>query len=402
MKKLLYFFILFLLQQTQVFTDEYLYPVDFVGTRCCVMYQKDSSRLELWFWDPSTFLATKGLLSAYTPAGVCILPHKQAFSFIDNDRIRIKFFDKRSPKTLDFYGPYDLSTLQWLDDENFYFSACERNHFNLFHGTIDGDLYRLTNNKEYNYLYPQKIDSELFFIEEKKENSYALCQTLYPKELLTKTIHEHEKESLESSLKAILENSYTSMEKIYIERAAINRLFVVSNDRVIAFLKMENRLNGYFIEHPALVNRTDETIEFSYKKFSYVNDEWVIKTLFSFTLPLYLFITKSTSRERLYESILPLLPVHSCTDIVYNIYYSDFNFKTGAINIFCYSQLTGESIQKTFGICSEDLYFAPIVHDGVVFYGGRLHNSDKNQELLPQIFIELDEQQHFNFPYFDF
>ncbi|NBQ17199.1 hypothetical protein EBU24_02695 [bacterium] len=400
MKRILWVLTCFLVQQS--FADEYLYPVGFIQKRCCIMYQHENAHLELWFWDPETLLSTKGLLSTYIPAGLAVLPHQQAFSFIDNDRIRLKFIDKRSPKTFDFYGPYDMSTIQWIDDESFYFSAKEREHFNLFQGTVDGDLYRLTMSRSLHYKYPQKINDQLFFIQEDDHTHFTLCQAAYPQELLSISVHE-KKESLEQSLKALLENSYThNSEKIYLNEDTIKSLCTINNGNVIAFLKMEDELNGYFIEHQALVDRRDESIEFMYKKFYFdkVLGKWEIKSLFNFSLPLYLFIYKDSFKERLYESILPFLPVHYQHDAKELIYYSNIS-QTKAVDLYCYNQSTQQIIQKSFGINELDFYFSPVIYQNVLYCGGKLNNSENSLETYPQIFIELDEHQHFKLATFE-
>lgn len=401
MKRILWVLTCFLVQQS--FADEYLYPVGFIQKRCCIMYQHENAHLELWFWDPETLLSTKGLLSTYVPAGLAILPHQQGFSFIDNDRIRLKFIDKRSPKTFDFYGPYDVSTVQWIDDENFYFSAKEREHFNLFQGTIDGDLYRLTMSRNLHYKYPQKINDQLFFIQEDDQNNFTICQTGYPEELLSTSIHE-KTASLEQSLKVLLENSYTnSSEKIYLNDETIKNLFTLNNGNVSAFLKMEDECTGYFIEHPALVDRRDASIEFIYKKFylDKVLGTWKIKSLFNFSLPLYLFIYKDSFKERLYESILPFLPVHYQYDTKELIYYSSINPKTKAVDLYCYNQSTQQTIQKSFGVHELDFYFSPVIYQNILYCGGKLNKSENNLETYPQIFIELDEHQHFKLATFE-
>lgn len=375
---------------------EYLYPVKQIGNRICVLYQKNDSHLEVWLWDPITQAATKALLSAYTPAGISVLPHNQGFSFVDNDRIRIKYFEKRSPKTIDLYGPYDITTLSWIDDENFYFSAREGNHFNLFHGTLDGDLYHLTSSKICHYLYPQKVNTKIFFLEEQENGLYTICSAPYPKELLCSSIHE--KCKTDYSLKTSLSNVYSFSEKIYLEEMDIQRCITIDTfhiQKVIAFLYMENSECGYFIEHPAVINKKDEFIDFQYKNFFYEDNLWHIKTLFTFKLPAYFFI-KQHGHNRLYESILPLLPKHTNT----HIYYSTVQEQTGAVDIFMYEKPTGLTSQVTYGSSTENHVFSPCIVNGAIYYGGSVQAFTESGQLQssPYIFIDVDEQQHFHFP----
>src|SRR5579872_5143165 len=97
---------------------EFLYPVASVSKdHVLVMYQKNSYHLELWDWNPQTNQADSVLLSLYTPAGVKLLLSKKGYSFIDSGVIKIKMFQKRSPKTVEIDQPlHTIELLHWIDD----------------------------------------------------------------------------------------------------------------------------------------------------------------------------------------------------------------------------------------------------------------------------------------------
>lgn len=366
-------------------SEEFLYPVSSIihngQEKLCILHQK-GTRLELWFWSPFDKSATKALLSSFTPAGVTVLPNKQGFSFIDGDRVRVKLVDKRSPKSIDLYGPYDLTTINWIDTENFYFAAKERQHSNLFHATIEGDIYRLTLSDENDYLYPQKIGNELFFIERSDEYGYSILQTLYP----TEQIEEQCKSAIdfEARIQSVLDPSQGSF-KAFLDLDKAVRLINVT-DATIAFLSMKSDTFGFYLKHPKMVDRENNSMEFEYHMLSCVDGTWQTRKLFDFVLPLHLMIPRR-GRTRLYESILPLLPYYSAEDN--KVYFSNYNQKMDTLNVFSYSLETDEIMQKTDSHFFSQNYFTPRIIGGSLFCGGTVINSIRNQ-LSP--FIEIDEE----------
>ena len=81
-----------------LYAEQFIYPVaaiDNEGKEILVVYQKSLDDIELWIWDSATKCAMKGLLSAYVPAGIKMLPSGAGFSFVDEGRLRVKNFYKR-------------------------------------------------------------------------------------------------------------------------------------------------------------------------------------------------------------------------------------------------------------------------------------------------------------------
>ena len=147
--------------------QEYMYPVACVskkdGALIYLLYQTSVSHLELLLWNSATNVVTKALAAMHTPAGLVMLPDSRGFSFIDNVRIKVKLFNKRSPKSIDLYEPiYAIELITWINEHVFYCSAKEQGYYSLFQGTMQGDLHRLYNKIGCDCLYPQKVDEQLF------------------------------------------------------------------------------------------------------------------------------------------------------------------------------------------------------------------------------------------------
>lgn len=381
--------------------QEFVYPVDTIEheeqEKLCILHQKGNT-LELWFWNPQTQAATKALLSSFCPAGLTVLPNKKGFSFIDNDRIRVKQVNKRSPKSIDLYGPYDLTTIQWIDNTSFCFGAKERQHGNLFHATTEGELYRLTVSDTNEYFYPQKTEDELFFIE-KSEQGFSIKHTKYPMEEIKK--HSQEKQdnkTLQARMNSYLEEKETAYQP-YLDLDNSETVFLSSNTMNISFLKMISPEQGFFLEHCEQVERGDPSIHFSYYSFfkypslpSTNNNAWNIKKLFTFTLPLHLLLP-TRGKARLYESILPLLPFINKE----KIYFTSISPETQALDVFCYD-LENETIeQKTFAFSPDQIYFTPRYCNNSLFSGGSILHDPMRTNISPRSDIDPSGTQIFSF-----
>ncbi len=387
------FLFLFLISTTISALDEFLYPVDTIihneKEKFCVLHQKGNC-LELWFWDPVDNTTVKGLLSSFIPAGLTVLPDKKGFSFIDNDRIRIKLMGKRSPKSVDLYGPYDLTTILWIDSETFYFAAKERQHSNLFFATIHGDIFRLTLSDHNEYFYPQKIDQELFFIEKTETGDYSIMKAPFPSEVLKR---ECEKAKSLSDFKTRLELSLEGIETQYQSFLELEKAeqIISFKERSLAFLTMKSDKLGFFLEHSEHIDRHQETMEFCYHMLFKQDGTWKSEPLIHFTLPLH-FLLPKRGRTRLYESILPLLPYYDPPDL----YYLDYSPETDVLNVFSYNLETKTVTRKTDSHIFGQSFFTPRTINGRIFCGGTLITGiKKNGSPL----IEIDDfgTQHFSF-----
>ncbi|MFT6765393.1 MAG: hypothetical protein ACJAZS_000270 [Alteromonas naphthalenivorans] len=373
--------------------QEFLYPVAVIThdgkEKICVLYQKDS-HLELWFWDPESLEAVKGLLSSFTPAGIRILSHKKAFSFIDNDRIRIKDIAKRSPRTLDLpYGPYDLTTIEWIDSESFYFCARQRGCLNLFHATIEGELFYLTRDTLCNYMYPQKIEESLFYLTKDDEGEMTIEQAEYPLRHIPQRSWNQEKQDFQEQLKKVFEEENDLFSKTYLDPTTKKQLYVWKDtSKELAFLSMKNKHKGYFLTHPININKNDEHMTFECYTFSCQQDVQV-KKLFDFSIPLHLLMPQRNYPERLYESILPLLPLYHQDAI----YYSH-DSGTG-LRLYKYSEKTGVSEELTND--HDGHHFSPLCYGNKIYYGGSVSHDDDTLT-SPHMWINEHGETSFEFP----
>lgn len=370
---------------------EFLYPVGAVvfegSERIAVLYQQ-SSHLELWLWDPATKHAIKGL-SHYTPAGLTILPSHTQFSFIDHERIRIKTVAKKSPKALDMYPLYDFGIIYWIDDENGYCSARERHHYNLFHITTDGDLYRLTRSSTYDYTYPQKVGSDLFYIKRNDKGVFSIEKTMYPTtEISTCQADMHNlKDTL--SLETIeLANQDTPRACLSVGNT--ETLFTCNEyDQALTFLSMKTAEEGFFlkhIDHP-FIERFEKVMVF--ECWHLIKKEtWKTKKLFEFTIPLSFFY----GERRLYESVLRLLPIYNNDAIFYvsatpEGYLNVYRYSTSKASITCLSQGA-----------QEQYFFTPYFYQGIGYCGGMVKNEENSLAEGPTLQEAENGEQIFIFP----
>ncbi len=377
--------------------SEFLYPVGtviFENTERIVVLYQQGAHLELWLWDPATKTAFNGL-SQYTPAGLTVLPSHTQFSFIDHERIRIKTLSKKSPKALDMYPLYDFGLLYWIDDENCYCSARERHHYNLFHITTDGDLYRLTRSNASDYTYPQKVGLDLFYIKRNELGTYTIEKTTYPTtEISTCQAKLHN-----------LQEGFT-LEKIELANEEIPRsclfgttpevLFTCNEyDKALTFFHMKNAQEGFFlkhIDHP-FIERFEKIMTFEcWHLIKQKSDQWESKKLFEFSIPLHFLYGES----RLYESILRLLPSYTDKDIFYvsantQGYLHVYRYNTLNASITCLAQAPH---QKTY----EEYLFTPYFYQGKGLCGGMVKTEENSLVVGPTIQEAEHGEQIFMFP----
>ena len=390
---LLFFCFLLILQCSVLCAYEFLYPVaytkrnDQIGVY--VLYQKSITHLELWFWNPKTKIATKGLLSTYMPAGLKILPSNNGFSFIDEGRIRIKEFHKRSPKTIDIYESlYDINEIEWINKDNCYFSARINGLLSIFQINMNGLLQCLIADSTHDCMYPQIAGDSLFFVERQVKDeipkmehiSYKVCESIYMPNFLTKNIIEKKVREGLLSGDILFDENYIDYEKAQKKK----RYSIIDfQDTPIAFLKMISDHEGFFLTHPDEIERQDKIVTFDCYYMLKKKNAWHYRDIFSFSVPSYLLFDLLDSR--LYESILPLLPKYYKGKIYYVDYYP---LKKGNSNVYSYSIATDTVEQKTFGR-NNQLSFNPIFIENTMLYGGNI-----NQACVSSPRMWIDEEDN--------
>lgn len=274
--QLWYYFFLFLLFciENRSIATEYMYPVASLDNETILyIHQTAPHAIQLFEWNTITNESEQALWSLFNPAEVQLLPGNKGFSFIDNGRLRIKSFVKRTAKTIDFDEPiFNINGLYWLDEHICYCSAQYNNHFLLFQLHDDGRVNYLVCRKNKDCMYPQKIGNQLFYIEREKNElnnfNYAIMQTTYSED-------------------------------------AASGLVISFYDEPIIFLNMISENEGFVIGYKKDYEKQG-LVYFFYYHLIYKEKVWHKVFLFSFIIPSYLFL--ENNEDRLFESILPLLP----------------------------------------------------------------------------------------------
>lgn len=351
-----------------------------------VLYQKSISHVELWLWNPDTKIATKGLLSSYTPAGLKMLPYNFGFSFVDNGRIKVKRFSRRSPKSIDIYEPiYNIGEIEWVDEDNFYLSAKKDGHFGVFQVDSHGIIQNILEEKHKDCMYPQKVGQDLFYIERIiKEGVYKRDYTSY-KVLMTDYPQKHNKKYFNDDLNSI-ENAedyfkYLSKQEKMGDKKVKHipaECLVDFRSCPIAFLKMVSDEEGFFLEHPTVADRQDKMLTFDYYHLKKTGGTWKCEQIFDFSVPTFLLL--DARNDRVYESILPLLPRFKDG----TVFFVDCSHsKDLQLALFSYKLSDGQIRQKTAS-CPGTFSFSPVFVGNKAFCGGSISVKD---ESLPMMWI---------------
>jgi hypothetical protein len=330
--RILFFLLLFVV--TAIDCLRCCYPVaatEIDGKDILLLTEQTSlTTLELWKVDLLTGQTNKALMYLYDPMGVALLPSGKGFSFIDRGRIRIKHFFSRSPHSVDFCQPvYQITTLSWLDDERFIFSAQQNMQYKIFLSDLDGTLTTLAEDPACDCSYPAIVEDSLFF--------------------LTTDMRQR------SSIKKI---------SLSAQEALPGELVLDMGKTHVAFLTMTSLSRGFFVSAPFSVRLEATTINFDFCEIN-KNDNgiWNQKKLFTFSLPCDAI--SGISSKRLSESIFPLLP----KIFDQKVYFS--SLVDELIDLFFYDCCTGEIFRVFPNAASRDR-FAPLAWKGKLYYGTTL------------------------------
>lgn len=341
-----YSFLFFLFFYIHAITPaEYTYPVASLDNGSTVLYihQLSPDNIQLFEWNTVTNYTENILWSLFNPAALQLLPNNVGFSFIDGGRLRIKSFQKRSPKTIDFDEPiFNLNTIQWIDEHTCYCSAQQSDCFSIFQLHDNGILQCLVSEKNKDCMYPQKIENQLFYIERCKiNNQYRIMQTNYLKN------NEDKKQGVHAQLVANFK------------------------DKPIVFLHMHSKTEGFVLEHLKNIDSEGKTALFFYHHLVKKGDAWQNNLIISFTIPTDLFL--QTSNQRLFESILPLLP----RLIDNKIYFTDCSQNdNNTLEPYYYDLLTAQK-HKIFVSSDQDHFFVPVLCGTKLYCGGTKRTAEK-------------------------
>ena len=365
---------------------EYVYPVAAVHRdnqlKIYVNYQSSNahgSELLLWEWDPVTKIASPAVIPAYTPTDVKVMA--AGISFIDKGKIFVKSFNKRSPKSILFYEPVDdIVSVNWISQDAFYFMGKQGNTYGIFHGTSRGTLFPLAHNDACDFLYPQKLDNQLFCIR-RHDEQYTLMNCSYPQSLLEPSA-QVDGHSYQEEVDALLQQTRSAMAPL-IRGEQMREL--IDLPAHAAFLNMmENQ--GFIISHPIEVENDQKLVTFGYWHLYRMHDgSWEKEQLFDFTLPRTLILRSHNSEEGaqeqkgidLYESLVPLLPRYMNDTIYYVDASQSRNDSEPVATIYHYDLKTKRRYPiDARPVSTEALSFAPLRVNEFLFYGGRIRSED--------------------------
>lgn len=322
--------------------EEFIYPVAHYKNlnQIVFLYQKSFDTIEVWFYDEQTKIMTQQLSSFCIPANFSILPTNNGFSFIDQGFIKIKYFNKRSPQTILMYEPISfISSMNWIDEETFYFTAREGDYYQTFQGTTNSELKRLSS-QPVDTLYPNKIGDSLYAIKRDDNSEYKITMQPWNPTDFNSCSNE------------------TQQEKIIVE---------LSN-KPLCFLKMICDQEGFCLQAPQLKKNHDKVYNFScHHLIQKADNTWQLDELFNFGIP----VKYVHGPDRLYESIERFLPNYTVQGFVY---YVDFNETENRFELLEFNVATKTTKKLTHDFMKKNCLqqqkiFAPQIFDEKIYCG---------------------------------
>lgn len=357
MKKCFFIFLLFF--TFSVKSEQFIYPVaEFDhGNQVAVIHQKSLQDIEVWFINQEKQTTIKGLSSFLTPANLRMIPSGKGFSFIDQGYIKIKYFEKRSAKTLEIYEPISLfSSVNWIDEHTFYFTAQHGDFYHLFCCDDEANKIQRLSCESIDFLYPQKIGDLFFCIKRTIEGQFKITQQPWQ----PISFNEHQ---------ILSEN-----------------VIVPETLQQLCFLRMISNTEGFYLSAPSTKrSKKDELYDFTCYHLLKSDDcfcdassrplqgdnekddrqgQWKTEELFSFQIQ-----SKYIHGDyRLYESIEPFLPKYSLQDYVY---FSTYNKNKESFEMIAFHIPTKKNIKLEVNSLDDNQYkfFAPYIFKEKM-YGG--------------------------------
>lgn len=286
---------------------QYIYPIaEIDNDSLLVMRQRSLYDIDLLQWNKHTKDASKVLWSIYMPSSVKLLPSKAGFSFFDQGRIRIKYFNKRSPKTINLYEPITtFDSMEWINDTTFYFTAQDPYLHNVFVCEVHkntASISRLTFQEDVDFLYPQKVGDSLFTIKRNDKEQFSIIELPW-------------------------------QERAFGNYKELEQNIIAENNKSCCFLQMIDKESGYFISYSPYKEETG-IYKFYCNQLLKKEDGWEQEEIFSFDVHEKFITGKGDSR--LYESIKPLLPRYEKC----GIFFSHFNKDLQSCSLKRYNTVT--------------------------------------------------------------
>ncbi|HJM68401.1 MAG TPA: hypothetical protein QGF02_00490 [Candidatus Babeliales bacterium] len=325
------------------------YPVaaTIKGGQTCVFYldQQSLQCLQLWEVNPHGCSdPNKALMFIYSPSSISLLPSQRGFGFIDRGRIKMKSFIKRSPHSLDFYEPiYNITRAQWIDDEHCYFSAKQDSRYKLFISDLEGELDVLVDTEGADIVYPSHVGDSIYYLSKDTKEGINLFR---------------------------------------IDRNSNEVDCVMPLGRKnVAFLEMRSGTEGFFVQAPFSIDTEADNLELEYYRI-YLDGEWKLEKLFSFTLPTHYLFGKGP--ERFYESLMAFLPKAHEDEILFSSLLDAY------VDIFTYNRVSRRVLPILEDRVEFDRFGAMEYH-GEIYYG-RTVRGDTDYDEMPD-FVSVESHK---------
>ena len=258
------------------------------------LYQKANRTTSLHSYTLSTHTTIPLLPEIFNPKEIRLIPDESGFSFIDNGRLRIKYFNKRWPHSCEFDLPiHTIQWVRWLTPEQYLFNAQQHGTFGIYLGTIDDCCVPLYHTLKADCVFPTIIDNDLFFIMRDTQQHYAIGRAQMPSDQKCIEVLY----ALEPPNKPLI----TQCSRI------------IDYNEPIAFLTMIDSECGFFIAYPQKAQGV--TAEFKYIKLLKLDNGWKTELLFSFSIPLSYI--NPEHEDYLVESLLPVMPLYDDDKILF-------------------------------------------------------------------------------------
>ena len=164
---------------------------------------------------------------------------------------------------------------------------------------------------------------------------------------------------------------------------------------------MISEKEGFFIEYPAKIKKTDREISCIYHHIIDQDGIWQQSPLFTFGLPTSLilnFFETNSMGPRLYESILRLVPVYS--ENHNGIFYTDFTAQS-VLGLFFFDLSTHQK-KRISPINTQKNFFSPIFVEGKLLYGGTIDTNRfadiKGTEKVPYMWEDDNSKVYLEMP----
>lgn len=339
--------------------EEFIYPVahckDF--KQIVFLHQKSLDTIELLFFDETSQITTQQLSSFCIPANFRMLSTKNGFSFIDQGFVKIKYFNKRSAQTILMYEPISfISSMNWIDEETFYFTALEGDYYQTFQGTTNSELKRLSY-QPIDTLYPNKMGDSWYCIKRTTDHQFKITMQSWNPVDFTQYRNEMQPETI----------------------------IVEISNKPLCFLKMLSDQEGFYLQAPQIKKNDSEVYAFScHHVVQGVDSTWRSDELFNFGIP----VKYVHGPDRLYESMEPFLPNYTVQDFVY---YVDFNETENRFELLEFHIVTKTTKNLTHDFMKKNhlhhqKIFAPQIFNEKI-YCGIIIEQTKNSFDRPNNFI---------------